>query len=113
MNDWLKSALLLAGFAGLIIGPFVLPHGRTRIQRDPFAQALTEMLVVAPGMPRVALESHLHRCFRRADGAEVFAYPESDFVRLDVRLDGPGEDAVVIAVGSPYFAHFPTPDHVR
>lgn len=111
-NAW-RAGLLLAGFAALVIGPFFLAQGRTRVARDPFAQAVTHLLAVEPGMQRSVLESHLHRCFRRSDGVEIFAYPDSDFVRVDVRLDGPESSAKVIAVGSPYFAPFPQPDHLK
>lgn len=113
IGDAWKSGLLLTGFAALIIGSFFLPHGRTKITRDPYAQAVMHLLVVEPGMTRSVLESHVHRCFRRSDGVEVFAYPESDFVRLDVRLEGPEPTARVIAIGSPYFAPFPQPDHLK
>lgn len=113
MNERAKAALLVAGFAALASGPFVLPRGRTRVDVDPYAQAVVHLLAVEPGMRRAELESHLHRCFARSDGVEVFAHPDSDFVRLDVRLDGPGPDARVIATGSPYFSHFPQPDHLR
>ena len=112
-RDAWKSGLLLTGFVALVIGPFFLPRGRTTEARDPIAQAVTHLLAVERGMTRSVLESHLHRCFRRSDGIEVFAYPESDFVRLDVRLDGPQPNAQVIAVGSPYFAPFPQPDHLK
>ena len=105
--------MLLAGFAALALAPFILPQGRTRVARDPFAQAVTHLLAVERGMTRSVLESHLHRCFRRSDGIEVFAYPDSDFVRLDVRLDGPLPNATVIAVGTPYFAPFSQPDHLK
>lgn len=111
-NTW-RSTLLLAGFAALAIGPFILPQGRTSVARDPHTQAVMHLLAVEPGMKRSVLESHLHRCFRRSDGVEVFAYPESDMVRIDVRLDGPEPTAKVVAVGSPYFAAFPQPDHLK
>jgi len=113
MHDAWKSGLLLTGFAALIIGPFFLPNGRTKVARDPYAQAVRHLLTIEPGMQRSVLESHVHRCFRRSDGAEVFAYPNSDFVRIDVRLDGDAPTAMVTAVGSPYFAPFPTPDHLK
>ena len=111
-NAW-KSALLLAGFAALIIGPFILPRGRTQVARDPYAQAIAHLLEVQPGMTRSVLESHLHRCFRRSDGVEVFAHPVSDFVRLDVRVDGLEPTAPVTAVGTPYFAPYPNPEHLK
>ncbi len=111
-RDGWKSLLLLSGFAALIAGAMVLPQGRTRLERDPYSQALAHLLAIKPGMPRSVLESHVHFCFHRPDGVEVFAYPVSDMVRIDVRLDGPQPSAHVTAVGSPYFAPYPQPDHV-
>ena len=64
-------------------------------------------------MTRSVLESHLHFFIRRTDGVEVFSHPDTDVLRLDVRLDGPGPDQHVIAVGSPYLSFFPDPDHLR
>lgn len=104
--------LLLSGFAALIGGALILPQGRTRLVRDPCAQVLMHLLAIEPGMSRSVLESHAHFCFRRSDGVEVFAYPTSDLVRIDVRLDGPQPGARVTAVGSPYFSPYPQPDHL-
>jgi hypothetical protein len=134
-RDAWKSLLLLGGFAALIVGAFILPQGRTRLPRDPCAQALMHLLAIEPGMTRSVLESHAHSCFCRPDGVEVFAYPSSDMVRIDVRFDIPANSKTrkpkgskivgsdvrlvggeptdrVIAVGSPYFAPFPLPDHL-
>jgi hypothetical protein len=111
-RDFWKSLLLISGFAALIVGAFILPQGRTRLLRDPCAQALMHLLAIEPGMVRSVLESHAHLCFRRPDGVEVFAYPGSEMVRIDVRLDGPQPTARVTSVGSPYFAPFPLPDHL-
>ena len=111
-GDGWKSLLLLSGFAALIAGALVLPQGRTRLVRDPCAQAMMHLVAIEPGMLRSVLESHAHFCFRRPDGVEVFDYPTSEMVRIDVRLDGPQPTARVTAVGSPYFAPYPQPDHL-
>ena len=112
-GTWLRLGLLLLGFAGLIVLPFVVPTGRTRLRKDPYAQALKHFLAVETGMKRSVLESHLQRQFRRSDGVEVFGHPDSDVIRLDIRLDGEQPDSRVIAVGDPYFAPFPEPRHLR
>ena len=111
-KEMAKTALLVTGFIALLAAPFVLPGGRTRLARDPQAAAVLHLLEVTPGMQRSVLESHLRRCFRRTDGVEVFAHPDSEFLRLDVRLDGPEPDARVLAVGDPYLAHYPSPNHL-
>jgi hypothetical protein len=108
----LRASLLVAGFAALMVAPFVVPQGRSRTARDPLAAAVLHLTAVEPGMRRSVLESHLHQVTRHSDGSEVFCHPDSDFLRLDVRLDGPGPDATVIAVGDPYLAHYPTPRHL-
>jgi hypothetical protein len=113
LGTWLRICLLSAGFLGLLVLPFVVPNERTHTARDPYGQALKHLLVVEPGMIRSVLESHLQRQFRRSDGVEVFGHPDSDHIRLDVRLDGDRPDSRVIAVGDPYFAPFPEPRHLR
>lgn len=113
LGTWLRLGLLLLGFAGLIGLPFVVPAGRTRLQKDPYVQAIHHFLAVEPGMKRSVLESHLRRQFRRSDGVEVFGHPDSDSIRLDIRLNGEQPDSRVIAVGDPYFAAFPEPRHLR
>ncbi len=113
LGIWLRLGLLLLGFASLVVLPFVVPAGRTRLQQDPYVQAINHFLAVAPGMKRSVLESHLQRQFRRNDGVEIFGHPDSDSIRLDVRLDGEQPDSQVIAVGDPYFAAFPEPRHLR
>ena len=113
LGTWLRLGLLLLGFGGLVVLPFVVPAGRTRLQKDPYVQAISHFLAVEPGMQRSVLESHLQRQFRRSDGVEVFAHPDSDSIRLDIRLDGEHPDSRVIAVGDPYFAAFPEPRHLR
>jgi hypothetical protein len=113
VGTWLRLSLLAFGFIGLLVLPFVVPNGRTRSVRDPYGQAVKHLLAVEPGMIRSVLESHLQRQFRRTDGVEVFGHPDSDSIRLDVRLDGDRPDSRVIAVGDPYFAPFPEPRHLR
>ena len=113
MNEALRAGLLLAGFAALVIAPFIVPSARTRDARDPHGAAVLHLLAVEPGMRRSVLESHLRLAFRRPDGVEVFTHPDSDVLRLEVRLDGPAEDARVTAVGDPYLAPFPQPNHLR
>ncbi len=112
MRDQLRAGLLLAGFAALLVMPFVIPHGRSRVVRDPHLAAMLYLLEVEPGMTRSVLESHLHFFTRRSDGVEVFSHPDSDGLRLDVRLAGPDSDSRVVAVGSPYLSYFPQPDHL-
>ena len=113
LGIWLRIGLMAAGFAGLVVLPFVVPSGRTSTRKDPYVQALNHLLVVELGMRRSVLESHLQWQFRRSDGVEVFGHPDSDSIRLDIRLDGPQPDSQVIAVGDPYFAPFPEPRHLR
>lgn len=113
MSDALRAGLLLAGFAALLIAPFVVPRARTRAARDPHAAAVKHLLAVEPGMRRSVLESHLRFYYRRQDGVEVFTHPDSDLLCLEVRLDGPGENALVTAVGDPHLAPFPQPNHLR
>lgn len=113
MKDGLRAGLLLLGFAALLVAPFVIPHGRSRVARDPHLAAMIYLLEVEPGMKRSVLESHLHSFTRRQDGVEVFSHPDSDALRLDVRLDGPDPGSRVIAVGSPYISYFPEPDHLK
>ena len=108
----LRAGLLLAGFAALIIGAIFIPQGRARVLRDPYAAAYAHLLQVQPGMRRSVLESHLRLIYRRQDGVEVFALPDSDMVRLDVRLAGPQPEALVTAVGEPYFTYAPQPNHL-
>lgn len=107
-----RGALLLAGFAALLVAPFVLPSGRGRTARDPLAAAVLHLAAVEPGMRRSVLESHLHQVTVRRDGSEVFCHPDSDFLRIDIRLSGPQPDATVLVVGDPYLAHYPTPRHL-
>lgn len=113
MKNNLRAFILLLGFAALVVAPFVLPHGRNRVARDPHLAAMIHLLDVSVGMPRSVLESHLHRFSKRPDGVEVFSHPDSDCLRLDVRLDNPGPHGTVIAVGSPYLTYFPQPDHLQ
>lgn len=113
MSDALRAGLLLAGFAALVVAPFLVPSPRTRAARDPHAAAVRHLLAVEPGMRRSVLESHLRFYYRRQDGAEVFTHPDSDLLSLEVRLDGPGQDARVTTVGDPYLAPFPQPNHLR
>ncbi len=108
----LRCGLLLAGFAALVIGPFVLPTGRTRPARDPFAAAVLHVAAIVPGQPRKEVESRLRRIYRRPDGVEVFASPDSEFLRLDLRFAGPGQEDPVTAIGNPYLAPYPRPDHL-
>jgi hypothetical protein len=109
----LRAIVLLLGLGALLVAPFVLPHGRNRVERDPHLAAMMHLLEVTPGMSRSVLESHLHRFTKRPDGVEVFSHPDSDALRLDVRLDDTGPAGKVIAVGSPYLSYFPEPDHLK
>jgi hypothetical protein len=108
----LRAGLLLTGLAALIVGAIFIPQGRARVLRDPYAAAYAHLLEVEPGMRRSVLESHLHLIYRRQDGVEVFSLPDSDAVRLDIRLSGPQPEAQVTAVGEPYFTYAPRPNHL-
>ena len=63
--------VLLLGFGALLVAPFVLPHGRSRVVRDPHLAAMMYLLEVSPGMPRSVLESHLHRFTKRPGKAQA------------------------------------------
>jgi hypothetical protein len=105
----LRLLLLVAGFTALVIGPFVIPHGRNRTARDPHAAAIIDLMQIAPGMTRTQVESRLRLVLAFPGGREIFAHPDSDWLRLDVRFSGPAQDATVTALSDPYLGPFAAP----
>ncbi len=105
------TGLTAVGLAALIIVPLVRPD-RAGTPRDAVGRAMQDLLAIEPGMIRDAVDKHAVAVFRRPDGVEVFRHPRSEFLRIDLRFSGSKGTDRLLAVGDPYLAPYPTPNHL-
>ena len=105
------TGMTVGGLALLVVVPLVRPD-RANHPRDPVGRAMLDLLAIEPGMIRDAVDKQAVGLFRRPDGVEVFHHPRSDLLRIDLRFSGPTGTDRVIAVGDPYLAPYPTPNHL-
>ncbi len=109
-RDPLIAGGLVIGIVALIAGGVLVPGGRSRLARDPVAQAVEYLRSIQPGMPRKVVESKVRFWYHRNDGADVFEHPDSPLMQIAVRFSGPGQDDVVTSASEPWLGAAPKAD---